>query len=180
MLRAATAADASRLAEIYIFAKRMAYRPIFNDDKVSFNEMQVLPLALDLRDREEARKGLFVWDDGIVRGLARRSWLPGEEKTFFFEELYIDPCFQGQGYGSKLMNGFLEAARAEGGRGGLPVGAGEEHPGPGDVQKVRLCPRRLPGPGGGHAGVQGGLSPQAVKRTWIKSSGTAFCGAAVL
>lgn len=116
MLRAATAADASRLAEIYIFAKRMAYRPIFNDDLVSFNEMQVLPLALDLRDREEARKGLFVWDDGIIRGLARRSWLPGEEKTFFFEELYVDPCFQGQGYGGKLMNSFLDAARSEGAR----------------------------------------------------------------
>lgn len=116
MLRAATAADASRLAEIYIFAKRMAYRPIFNDDLVSFNEMQVLPLALDLRDRDEARKGLFVWDDGIVRGLARRSWLPGEEKTFFFEELYVDPCFQGQGYGGKLMNSFLDAARSEGAR----------------------------------------------------------------
>lgn len=114
MLRAATAQDASRLAEIYIFAKRMAYRPIFNDDLVSFNEMQVLPLALDLRDREEAREGLYVWDDGIIRGLARRSWLEGEERTFFFEELYIDPCFQGQGYGSKLMNSFLDAARAEG------------------------------------------------------------------
>ena len=73
MLRAAAAADASRLAEIYIFAKRMAYRPIFNDDLVSFNEMQVLPLALDLRDREEARKGLFVWDDGIIRVLAARG-----------------------------------------------------------------------------------------------------------
>ena len=114
MLRAATAADASRLAEIYIFAKRMAYRPIFNDDMVSFNEMQVIPLALDLRDNEEARKGLYVWDDGIVRGLARRGWVEGEEKTFFFDELYIDPCFQGLGYGSKLMNSFLDAARTEG------------------------------------------------------------------
>lgn len=45
MVRKATKMDASRLAEILIFAKRTAYRPIFQDDLVSFNEMQVLDLA---------------------------------------------------------------------------------------------------------------------------------------
>ena len=116
MLRPATAQDASRLAEIYIFAKRVAYRPIFQDDVVSFNEMQVLPLALSLRDDPAAREGLYVYDDGIVRGLARMGWLtgPAGEKVFFFRELYIDPCFQGQGYGSKLMEAFLDRARREG------------------------------------------------------------------
>ena len=38
MIRHAQAADASRIAEISIFAKRMNYRSIFNDDKVSFGE----------------------------------------------------------------------------------------------------------------------------------------------
>ena len=44
-IRKATINDVSRLAEILVFTKRMHYRPIFQNDKVSFGEMQVLPLA---------------------------------------------------------------------------------------------------------------------------------------
>ena len=44
-IRKAEKKDASRLAEILIFAKRTAYRPIFENDYVSFQEMQVLDLA---------------------------------------------------------------------------------------------------------------------------------------
>ena len=39
MIRAAVPADASRLAEIQIFAKRTAFRTIFQNDYVSFQEM---------------------------------------------------------------------------------------------------------------------------------------------
>ena len=46
MIRKATKEDASRLAEIQIYAKRYSYRSIFQNDEVSFNEMQVLKLAL--------------------------------------------------------------------------------------------------------------------------------------
>ena len=45
MIRRATIADASRIAEILIFAKRTNYRKIFQNDKVSFGEMQVYLLA---------------------------------------------------------------------------------------------------------------------------------------
>ena len=55
MLRAALPADASRLAEIQIFAKRTAFRPIFQNDYVSFQEMQVLDLALSFRDDPDMR-----------------------------------------------------------------------------------------------------------------------------
>lgn len=44
-IRKATLQDVSRIAEILIFTKRMNYRFIFRNDKVSFGEMQVLPLA---------------------------------------------------------------------------------------------------------------------------------------
>ena len=44
MIRKATKEDASRLAEIQIYAKRYSYRSIFQNDEVSFNEMQVLKL----------------------------------------------------------------------------------------------------------------------------------------
>ena len=42
-IRKAELKDVSRIAEILIFTKRTQYRPIFNDDQVSFGEMQVLP-----------------------------------------------------------------------------------------------------------------------------------------
>ena len=45
MIRRATPDDASRIAEILIFAKRTNYRSIFLNDFVSFHEMQVYPLA---------------------------------------------------------------------------------------------------------------------------------------
>ncbi len=52
-IRKAVAQDASRLAEILIFTKRMNYRKIFQDDRVSFGEMQVYPLAQDYIDYPE-------------------------------------------------------------------------------------------------------------------------------
>ena len=54
VIRPAVPADASRLAEIQIFAKRTAFRSVFQNDFVSFNEMQVLeknPAARSLYSR---------------------------------------------------------------------------------------------------------------------------------
>ena len=44
MIRKATMQDVPRIAEIIVFGKRVAYRPIFNNDIVSFNELQVVNL----------------------------------------------------------------------------------------------------------------------------------------
>ena len=45
MIRQATDRDLSRIAEILVFVKRMKFRPIFQDDEYSFNELQVLTVA---------------------------------------------------------------------------------------------------------------------------------------
>lgn len=111
MIRSATAEDASRLAEIYIFAKRSAYRSIFKNDWVSFNELQVLPLALELRDDARQRRDLFVYDDGIVRGLMRWDRSQSAAGIWELKELYVDPFFQGTGCGRALMENFLASAR---------------------------------------------------------------------
>ncbi len=42
-IRKAVVSDASRIAEILIFTKRMNYREIFKNDEVSFGEMQIYP-----------------------------------------------------------------------------------------------------------------------------------------
>ena len=111
MIRKAEKKDASRLAEILIFAKRTAYRKIFKDDKVSFNEMQVLDLALDFRDKASELNDLYVYDDGIVKGLIK--WGTGESKEIEIFQLYIDTFFQGQGIGSILIKDFIVKAKKQ-------------------------------------------------------------------
>jgi len=100
-IRKACAQDASRLAEILIFAKRAAYRPVFHNDKVSFGEMQVLPLAQDFLEKPDLLEPVWVWDDEFVKGLIHVE--KGEVM-----ELYIDPFFQGQGIGGKLLDFAVE------------------------------------------------------------------------
>ena len=69
MIRHATIADASRIAEILIFTKRMNYRKIFQNDKVSFGEMQVYPLAKRYIDNSDELKGMWVYDDEFFKGV---------------------------------------------------------------------------------------------------------------
>ena len=111
MIRPAEPRDASRLAEILIFAKRTSYRPIFQDDFVSFNEMQVLDLALHYRDHPGALNDIYLFDDGIVKGMMH--WGQGTS-SWELKELYVDPFFQGEGVGRALMSSFLAHAHAQG------------------------------------------------------------------
>ena len=95
-IRKATVQDASRIAEILIFTKRMNYRDIFHDDKVSFGEMQVYPLVLDYMSNPERLENIWVYDDGIVKGMVH---IEGGELA----ELYVDSFFQGEGIGGALV-----------------------------------------------------------------------------
>ncbi len=95
-IRPATTNDASRIAEILVFTKRLHYRSIFNNDQYSFGEMQVLPLAQDYLQHPEQLKRIWVYDDGFVKGMI---FVDGKE----VRELYIDSFFQKQGIGRKLL-----------------------------------------------------------------------------
>ena len=101
MIRKATIQDISRIAEILVFVRRMFFRPIFQNDRFSFGELQVLPLAEEYSKPEILGK-IWVYDDGIVKGLIR---IDGSEVV----ELYVDYFFQNEGIGSKL----IEFAKAE-------------------------------------------------------------------
>ena len=96
VIRPAAVADASRIAEILIFSKRANYREIFQNDKVSFGEMQVYPLAQSYMDNPEKLTGVWVFDDEFVKGMVHI-----EENEI--AELYVEPFFTGQGIGSKLI-----------------------------------------------------------------------------
>ncbi|MBP5578502.1 MAG: GNAT family N-acetyltransferase [Ruminococcus sp.] len=95
IIRRATEQDASRIAEILVFAKRMKYRSIFKDDMYAFGELQVLSVA-DKYIENGFLDNMFLYDDGIIKGLIRI------EKDEILE-LYVDHFFQGQGVGAELI-----------------------------------------------------------------------------
>ena len=95
MIRKATERDLSRIAEILVFVKRIKFRPIFQDDDYSFGELQVIPVAKEY-GKPEILDHIWVYDDGIVKGLIR---VDGQEIV----ELYVDYFFQNQGVGSELI-----------------------------------------------------------------------------
>ena len=97
MIRRATIEDASRIAEISIFTKRINYRSIFRNDKVSFGEMQVYPLADSYIHDPQILQGIWVFDDGFVKGFIN---IEGNR----IAELYVDSFFENQGIGSRLLS----------------------------------------------------------------------------
>lgn len=101
MIRRATTADASRIAEILVFAKRMHYREIFRNDKVSFGEIQVYPLAKRYTDHPNELEDMWVYEDEFVKGIIHLS---GKQIV----ELYVDSFFENQGIGSVLINYAIE------------------------------------------------------------------------
>ena len=95
MIRKAVLQDVSRIAEILVFVKRIKFRPIFQDDDYSFNELHVLKVAKQYA-WPEVLEEIWVYDDGIVKGMIH---IRGREIV----ELYVDYFFQDQGIGSKLI-----------------------------------------------------------------------------
>jgi putative acetyltransferase len=94
MIRKSTETNLTRLAEISVFTKRVAYRPIFNDDAFSFNVLTVPGVMDVLRMSLDA---IWVWDDNnIVKGFVH---IEGDE----IKELYVDWFFQGEGVGTELL-----------------------------------------------------------------------------
>lgn len=100
-IRQAEPRDASRIAEILIFTKRVQYYHIFQNPAYSFGELQVLPLARQYEEDDALRARTWVYDDGIVKGVAI---LAGDE----LESLYVEPTFQGEGVGGALLRFAVE------------------------------------------------------------------------
>ena len=94
-IRKAETKDLSRIAEILVFAKRIKYRPIFNNDDYSFNELQGVKLV-EAYGKPKILDNIWVYDDGIVKGMIH---IEGKEIV----ELYVDYFFWNQGIGAKLI-----------------------------------------------------------------------------
>ena len=92
--------DVPRIAEIIVFGKRVAYRPIFNNDVVSFNELQVINLVEKYRNNPQAVDNMFVYDDRIYK-----------DDTVEICEFYVEPFFKGNGIGKELIQQVISEAR---------------------------------------------------------------------
>ena len=69
MIRRAIDRDASRIAEISVFSKRMNYREIFHDDMVSFGEIQVYPLAKEYIEHPEILTSTYHFNEKLFCSL---------------------------------------------------------------------------------------------------------------
>ena len=105
MIRQAALEDVSRIAEILIFAKRSAYRDIFKNDKVSFGEMQVLPLALQYINNPALLENIIVFDDEFVKAMAATETSISADGSALLNvvEFFVDPFFQDDGIGKKML-----------------------------------------------------------------------------
>lgn len=91
------AADASRIAEIIITNYHVNFYPFFRNDRFYFGDLNVVDMASEYEEGSEALRNTFVYDDGVVKGIIRIS---GDE----IEKLYVEPQFQSQGIGAKLLD----------------------------------------------------------------------------
>lgn len=107
MLRKAGNMDISRIAEILIFTKRTTYRPIFKNDNVSFNEMQVLK-EIEKLSQPSALDNIYVYDDGIVKATVKIEDIGEKTKV---SEFFVDPFFQGEGIGTRILNTIIEKSK---------------------------------------------------------------------
>lgn len=105
-IRKASAADASRIAEIIVTNYRINFYPFFLNDPFYFGELNVVEMASEYAEGSQALANTFVYDDGIIKGIIRVN---GNE----IEKLFIEPQFQGQGIGAELLSFAVEAMNAE-------------------------------------------------------------------
>ena len=99
MIRRETDADTGSIAEILVFNNRICYYPIFRDLDFSFGEYTVLAACREVRTSPEFAGGVYVWDDGVIRGFAAvvGNGIPAAKAE---ADAIVAPC---------LEDGFAEA-----------------------------------------------------------------------
>ena len=112
MIRQANKQDISRIAEIIVFGKRVAYRPIFENDYVSFNELQVVRLYEEYKNNPDRLDGMLLYDDGIIKGIINGHSIG--DKTIEITDFYVEPFFVGQGIGTLLIKYLIQQVRKKG------------------------------------------------------------------
>lgn len=112
VIRQANNHDISRIAEIIVFGKRVAYRSIFENDEVSFNELQVVSLYEEYQKNPDTLEGMYLYDDGIIKGVIKAH--SKNEKIVEITDFYVEPFFVGQGIGTRLLEHLIQQVRKKG------------------------------------------------------------------
>ena len=106
MIRSATSADASRIAEIIIINYRVNFYPFFLNDEYYFKDLNVMEMASEYTEGSQVLANTYVYDDGIVKGVLR---INGNE----IEKLFVEPQFQNQGIGMQLLKFAMEEKKTD-------------------------------------------------------------------
>lgn len=116
MIRYAQFEDISRIAEIIVFGKRVAYRSIFQDDFGSFHQLQVGNLIQEYQENPALINNFLLYDDGIVKGVINGKDYQDNNRDDEIEvcDFYVEPFFKGQGIGKRLLEYFCEEAARKG------------------------------------------------------------------
>ena len=96
-IRQAKRSYASRIAEMIVANYRKNFFPIFKNEEFYFGELNVIDVAREYTDNENILQDTYVYDDGVVKGMIR---LDQDEVV----KLYVEPQFQGEKIGTKLLN----------------------------------------------------------------------------
>ena len=110
-IRNAKTQDIPRIAEILVFGKRVAYRQIFKNDIVSFNEIQVLKIAEEYKNNPSLLKDMIVFDDGILKAIINLRY---EIHSAEISDFYVEPFFKGQGIGRQMIEYVVSEAKKKG------------------------------------------------------------------
>ena len=98
MIRKATPADASRIAEMIVTNYRVNFYPFFHNDEFYFSELNVIDTAREFAEGSPALLSSYVYEDGgVVKGFIRVN---GDELV----KLYVEPQFQSSGIGAELLS----------------------------------------------------------------------------
>lgn len=107
-IRKITENDFPRIAEIIVFSKRFSYRSIFNNDFVSFNELNVVKLYEQYKQNKNLTENMLVLDDGIIKGIINQTFY---KDSVEITDFYIEPFFMRKGIGTKLIQSVIENAK---------------------------------------------------------------------
>jgi ribosomal protein S18 acetylase RimI-like enzyme len=116
MIREALVEDSSRIAEIHVIGWRYAYKD-FIPMEFLINKMNIMKrtevFKKLLLENTENNKIVVFEEENIIKGFMTIGNCKDEDKnniTFESEGLYIDPLFQRQNIGTKLVNYCKEEA----------------------------------------------------------------------
>lgn len=116
MIRQPSTDDISRLAEIHVYGWRFAYDGIVPREYLYKSYQVTKSMELHKNIVENNPEHSLVLDDGLIRGFVLHNPSRDEDLSDCYEvsALYIEPAFQGMGFGKTLVEAAEQIAREKG------------------------------------------------------------------